>query len=448
MGTAWDPVAEYAARTKKTAAWFERASKSLPGGVTGNVKFFPPYPVYAKRAKGGHLWDLDGNEYIDYMLCFGPLILGHGHPKVLEAVRRQLDSDGTPIFGAPHELEATMAERLKRIFPFAETLRYTNSGLEATLHALRIARGYVGRPKIAKFEGHYHGSYDEVLVSLTPSLKDAGPAAAPMGVPESLSTTPRELEDTIVLPFNDAANMERILRAHRKDLAAVIVEPVQRGFIPAEREFLKALRETTEDLGIVLIFDEIMSGFRMERLGAAATAFGIEPDVMTLGKVIGGGFPLGVFLGNREVLDMVNPATRPKGQRVFHGGTFNGHPTILAAGMATLDVLEEPGTYPRLNRITGRLRDGLNDLFGRRGFDAQAVGPGSTFNVVFAKGPIRDYRDAARADAKRRALFDYGLLARGVHLHPDKPFYTCTAHTEADVDATLRAAEDVLKRMR
>ncbi len=448
MGTAWDPVAEYTARTKKTATWFERASKSLPGGVTGNVKFFPPYPVYAKRAKGSHLWDLDGNEYIDYMLCFGPLILGHGHPKVLEAVRRQLESDGTPIFGPPHELEATMAERLKRIFPFAESLRYTNSGLEATLHALRLARGYVGRPKIAKFEGHYHGSYDEVLVSLAPSLKDAGPATAPVGVPDSLSTTPRELEDTVVLPFNDAANVERILRAHRRDLAAVIVEPVQRGFIPAEREFLKALRETTEDLGIVLIFDEIMSGFRMERLGAAATVFGIEPDVMTLGKIIGGGFPIGVFLGKREVLDVVNPATRPKEQRVFHGGTFNGHPTVLAAGMATLDVLEAPGTYPHLNRVTDRLRDGLNDLFGRLDLDAQAVGPGSTFNVVFAKGPIHDYRDAARADAKRRALFDYGLLARGVHLHPAKPFYTCTAHTEADVDATLRAAEDVLKRMR
>jgi glutamate-1-semialdehyde 2,1-aminomutase len=443
----FDPVAEYTARTKKTAAWFARASKSLPGGVTGNVKFFPPYPVYTERAKGAHLWDLDGNEYIDYMLCFGPLILGHGHPRVLAAVRGQLETDGTPIFGAPHELETKMAERLKRIFPFAETLRYTNSGLEATLHALRIARGFTRRDMIAKFEGHYHGSYDEVLVSLAPPVRAAGPAAAPTAVSESLSTTKAELANTLVLPYNDTANTEKLLKAHRKDLAAVLVEPVQRGFVPGDKEFLEALREVTEDLGIVLIFDEIMSGFRMEEFGAAATTLGIDPDLMTLGKILGGGFPIGAFLGKREILDVVNPVTRAKEARVFHGGTFNGHPTILAAGMATLDVLEEPGTYPYLNRITARLRDGLNGLFERRDEPAQAIGPGSTFNVIFAKGPIRNYRDAAKGDAERRHLFDYGLLTRGVHLHPDKPFYTCTAHSETDVDRTLGTAEDVLRRM-
>ncbi len=444
---AFDPIAEYKARTPKTAAWFERASKSLPGGVTGNVKFYAPYPVYAKRAKGGHLWDLDGNEYIDYMLCFGPLILGHGHPKVVEAIRRQLEEDGTPIFGAPHEGEARMAERLKRIFPFADTLRYTNSGLEATLHALRIARGGKRRQMIAKFEGHYHGSYDEVLVSLAPPVPAAGPAATPLGVPGSLSTTKAELANTLVLPYNDAANTEKLLKAHKDELAAVIVEPVQRGFVPGDKEFLRALRELTEDLDLVLIFDEIMSGFRMEELGAAATTLGIEPGMMTLGKIIGGGYPIGVFLGKREIMDMVNPVTHAGPDRVFHGGTFNGHPTILAAGMATLDVLEQPGTYPYLNRISNRLRDGFNDLFGRLGVPAQALGPGSTFNLVFAKGPVRNYRDAAKADAKMRQALDYGLLARGIHLHPDKPLYTCTAHTDADVERTLAAAEDVLKRM-
>ncbi len=444
----FDPVAEYTARTPKTAAWFERASKSLPGGVTGNVKFFPPYPVYAKRAQGSHLWDLDGNDYVDVMLCFGPLILGHGHPRVLEAIREQLDADGTPIFGAPHENEARMAERLKRIFPFAESVRYTNSGLEATLHAIRASRGHTRRSKIGKFEGHYHGSYDEVLVSLTPPVKDAGPASAPSPVAGSTSTTEEELERVLVLPYNDTEGTTKLLRAHKDEIAAVIVEPVQRGFVPGDKEFLKALRETTEDLGIVLIFDEIMSGFRMEMFGAATTILGIEPDLMTLGKIIGGGYPCGAFLGTREIMDTMNPATRPKEARVFHGGTFNGHPTVLAAGMATLDVLEEPETYPDLNRTTDRFRDGLNGLFDRLGVGAQAIGPGSTFNVVFSKEPIRNYRDAARADAKRRQLFDYGLLARGVHLHPDKPFYTCTAHSDQDIDAILRSAEDVLKRMR
>lgn len=447
MGT-FDPIAEYKARTKKSAAWHAEASRHLPGGVTGNVKFYSPYPVYAKRAKGGHLWDLDGNDYVDYMLCFGPMILGHGHPKVLEAIRKQMDRDGTVIFGPPHELEVRMAERLKRIFPFADLVRFTNSGLEATLHALRIARGVKRHVKIAKFEGAYHGSYDEVLVSLTPTVADAGPSDSPKPMSGSLSTTPAELQGTVVLPLNDLDACNRILRVHRDELAALILEPVQRGFLVADAEFLKGLRETTRELGILLIFDEIMSGFRMEKLGAVQTMVGVDPDLMTLGKIIGGGFPCGAFLGTQEVMDAVNPVTRPADDRVFHGGTFNGHPTVLAAGLATLDVLEEPGTYPYLNKISDQLRDGLNGLFADLHFDAQAVGPGSTFNAVFAKGPLRNYRDAAKADKRLRQLFDYGMLARGIHFHPDKPWYTCTAHTAEDVDRTLTTAEDVLKRMR
>ena len=191
-----------------------------------------------------------------------------------------------------------------------------------------------------------------------------------------------------------------------------------------------------------------MSGFRMEKLGAVQTLVDVKPDLMTLGKIIGGGFPCGAFLGTKELMDAVNPVTRPANDRVFHGGTFNGHPTVLAAGLATLDVLEEPGTYPYLNKVSDQLRDGLDGLFADLRFEAQAVGPGSTFNVVFAKGPLRNYRDAARADKKLRQLFDYGMLARGIHFHPDKPWYTCTAHTAEDVDRTLTAAEDVLKRMR
>ena len=445
---AFDPLAEYQARTKRSAAWHAEASRHLPGGVTGNVKFYAPYPVYAKRARGGHLWDLDGNAYIDYMLCFGPLILGHGHPKVLEAIRKQMDRDGTVIFGPPHELEVRMAERLKRIFPFADLVRFTNSGLEATLHALRIARGVKRRVKIAKFEGAYHGSYDEVLVSLTPSVAEAGPAESPKAVSGSLSTTPAELQGTVVLPLNDLDACNRILKAHKDELAALILEPVQRGFLVAEPGFLKGLRETTTALDILLIFDEIMSGFRMEKLGAVQTLVDVNPDLMTLGKIIGGGFPCGAFLGTQETMDAVNPVTRPAAERVFHGGTFNGHPTVLAAGLATLDVLEEPNTYPYLNRISNQLRDGFNALFADLHVDAQAVGPGSTFNIVFAKGPLRNYRDASKADKKSRQLLDYGLLARGIHLHPDKPLYTCTAHTAEDVDRTLNAAEDVLKHMR
>lgn len=448
MCAGFDPVAEYKARTKKSAEWFEVASRHLPGGVTGNVKFYPPYPVYLKKAKGSHVWDLDGNDYIDYMLCFGPLILGHAHPKVIDAVRKQLDRDGTQIFGAPHELEVRMAERLKKIFPFADAVRFTNSGLEATLHALRVAKGAKKRSRIAKFEGAYHGCYDEVLVSLTPSEDAAGPRAAPQTVSGSYGTSETVINNVQVLPYNDIENTVRILRAHKDDLAALIMEPVQRGFVVPDLEFLKIVRETTRELGIVLIFDEVMSGFRMEKYGGAATVYGIDPDMICLGKIIGGGFPCGAFMGKREIMDMVNPVTRAKNERVFHGGTFNGHPTILAAGMATLDVLEEPKTYPYLNKVSDNLRDGFNDLFGRMGYEAKAIGPGSTFNLVFTKGKIADYRDAAKCDAKLRQKLDFGMLARGLHFHPDKPFYTCTEHSDKDVDQTLKVAEEVLKKMK
>jgi glutamate-1-semialdehyde 2,1-aminomutase len=448
MCAGFDPIAEYKAKTKKSAEWFEVASKHLPGGVTGNVKFYPPYPVYLKKAKGSHVWDLDGNDYIDYMLCFGPLILGHAHPKVIDAVRKQLDRDGTQIFGAPHELEARMAERLKKIFPFADAVRFTNSGLEATLHALRVAKGAKKRSRIAKFEGAYHGCYDEVLVSLTPSEDSAGPRASPQTVSGSYGTSGAVIDNVQVLPYNDIENTVRILKAHKNDLAALIMEPVQRGFVVPDMEFLKIVRETTRELGIILIFDEVMSGFRMEKYGGATTAYGIEPDMICLGKIIGGGFPCGAFMGRRDIMDMVNPVTRAKNERVFHGGTFNGHPTILAAGMATLDVLEEPKTYPYLNKVSDRLRDGFNDLFGRMGFEAKAVGPGSTFNLVFTKGKVADYRDAAKCDSKLRQRLDFGMLARGLHFHPDKPFYTCTEHSEKDVDQTLKVAEEVLKKMK
>lgn len=447
VGAVYDSVAEYKAKTKKSAEWFQIASQHLPGGVTGNVKFYPPYPLYLKKAKGSHVWDLDGNEYIDYMLCFGPLILGHGHPKVVEAVRKQMERDGTYIFGAPHELEARMAERLKRIFPFADAVRFTNSGLEATMHALRVCKGAKKKMRIAKFEGAYHGCYDEVLVSLAPSEELAGPESTPQTVSGSLGTSQNIIQNVQVLPYNDVENTVRLLRAHKNDLSALIMEPVQRGFVVPDIEFLKIVRETTRELGILLIFDEVMSGFRMERMGGACTQYGVEPDLICLGKIIGGGFPAGAFMGKREIMDVVNPATRAKDDRVFHGGTFNGHPTILTAGMATLDVLDDPKTYPYLNRISDRLRNGFNDLFARMKHDAKAIGPGSTFNIVFTKGRISDYRDAAHCDAKLRQKLDFGMMARGLHFHPDKPFYTCTEHTDKDVDHTLKVAEEVLKKM-
>mgnify|MGYP001765348942 CR=1 FL=1 len=448
MPSSYDPMPEYRAKTKKSSEWFEVAQKHMPGGVTGNVKFYPPYPVYLKKARGGHVWDLDDNELIDYMLCFGPHVVGHGHPKVVEAIRSQLASDGSQIFGAPHMMEAKFAERLKSIFPFADTVRFTNSGLEATMHALRVARGYRKKTRFAKFEGAYHGCYDEALCSLAPSEALAGPRNEPKTVAGSYGTSETSVRNVQVLPYNDIENTDKILRAHKDELAAVIMEPVQRGFVVPDIEFLKAVREITSELGIVLIYDEVMSGFRMEVMGGACTQYGIKPDMICLGKIIGGGFPMGAFMGRKDIMDVVNPVTRGKDERVFHGGTFNGHPTVIAAGNATLDILAKPETYPYLNGISDKLRNGFNDLFGRLGFDARAIGPGSTFNIVFTKGKVADYRDAAHADSKTRQKLDYGLLARGLHFHPDKPFYTCTEHTGKDVDQTLKAAEEVMKKIK
>src|SRR4030065_2377587 len=325
MSPGFDPIAEYKAKTKRSAQWFKTASRHLPGGVTGNVKFYPPYPVYLKRAKGSHVWDLDGNEYIDYMLCFGPLILGHGHPKVVEAVRRQIETDGTHIFGAPHELEAKRAERLKGVFPFADLVRFTNSGLEATMHALRVVKGFRKKTKVAKFEGAYHGCYDEALCSLAPAESAAGPRSSPKTVAGSYGTSEATVENVLVLPYNDIENSVKLLRAYKDELAAVIMEPVQRGFVIPDIEFLRVIRETTQEFGLPLIFDEVMSGFRMEVFGGACTQYKVEPDMICLGKIIGGGFPIGAFLGKRESMDMINPASRPKDQRLSYLGTVNRH---------------------------------------------------------------------------------------------------------------------------
>ena len=296
----------YNNRTRSSLKLWQEATKTIAGGVTANVKFFEPYPIFMKKAKGSKLYDVDGNEYIDYCLCFGPLILGHGHPKVVEAIRKQIEEGGTTIYGTPHELEVRMAEKIKKHVPCAEMVRFTNSGLEATLHTIRLARAYTRKEKIAKFEGHYHGAHDYVLVSMTPPIEAAGPANAPNAVPDSAGLPKSILDNTIVLPFNNLQVTEEILEEHKDELAAVILEPVARGFLPPEIEFLRGLRETTEEHGIVLIFDEVMTGFRFG-LSCAQGYFGVIPDLTALGKILGGGLPAGAFAGRRDIMELVSP---------------------------------------------------------------------------------------------------------------------------------------------
>jgi len=441
-----DPKADYRKRTPTSEKLWQQASKVIPGGITANVKYFDPYPIFMKKAKGSKLYDVDGNEYIDYCLCFGPLILGHGHPAVVEAIKKQLDEGGTTVYGTPNEIEVKMANKIKSLVPCAEMVRFTNSGLEATLHAIRAARAYTKREKIAKFEGHYHGAYDSVTISITPPLDQAGPDYAPIPVSNSAGLPRHILENTLVLPFNDLPSTEKLVRKHGNELAAIIIEPVARGFLTPDTDFLKGLRTLTEENGIVLIFDEVMTGFRLG-LGGAQEYFGVIPDMVALGKIVGGGLPAGVFAGKAEIMAVMSPVgSKYPYDHLFHTGTFSGCPAVLAAGLATIEVLEKPGVYNHINWVAEEVKKCMNNVFEDYEIAAQATGVGSMFQCLFTpQKQIRNYRDTAKADAKKRVNFDLELINRGVYVKPGKPFYTCLAHTKADLEKTFEAIKEATK---
>jgi glutamate-1-semialdehyde 2,1-aminomutase len=398
-----------------------------------------------KRANGSKLYDVDGNEYIDYCLSYGPLILGHGYPEVVKAILNQLKESGTSIYGTPHELEMAMAKKIMDLVPCAESVRFTNSGLEATMHTLRLARAFTGRRKVAKFEGHYHGSHDYVTISVTPRLEEAGPKDSPVGVPDSSGFLPSIVENTVVLPFNDLDSTQKLIRKNAEDLAAVILEPAIKGYLAADREFLKGLRETTEDNGIVLIFDEVMTGFRYG-LHCAQGYFGVTPDLVALGKIIGGGLPAGAFAGEKEMMELVSPQRSLKEPRLFHSGTYNGCPTVMAAGLATIGVLERSGSYEHIDGIADALKKGLRSILERESIEAQVVGPSNIFSVLFTPHNVLDYRDIARADSKKRSVFDACLINNGVYIRTTRAFYTSLVHSDTDVEKTLQAAELAAKK--
>jgi glutamate-1-semialdehyde 2,1-aminomutase len=437
-----DVRAKYMKKTPRSEKLWKQGSKLIPGGVMANIKYFDPYPLFMRKAKGSKLYDVDDNEYVDYCLCLGPLILGHGHPAVVKAIKRQLDEGGTTIYGTPHELEVKMAKEMRDLIPCAEMVRFINSGLEATLHAIRTARAYTKRVKMAKFEGHYHGAHDCVAVSVSPPLESAGPEDAPVPVPNSAGLPDYVTENTIVMPFNNSGAVERIIEKHRNELAAVIVEPVMRGFLPAERDFLKTLRTVTEENGIVLIFDEIMTGFRLG-LGGAQERFGVTPDMVALGKVIGGGLPVGAFAGKAEIMELTSPVgAKTPSDRVFHSGTFNGCPTVLAAGLATIKVLKTPSAYAHIDNVAEQVKKCMKDNFESKKIDAQVIGQDSMFQCLFTSNKnVKNYRDIARADAKKRVKFDLELINNGVYLRPGRTYYTSLAHTKADLNKTFKAME-------
>ncbi len=447
----------YVQKTPKSLEFSKVSQHVMPGGVTANIKFFEPYPVVMKKGTGAYLTDIDGNEYIDYLLSYGALMTGHGHPKVLDAIHKQMQEDGTLLFGTPHHLEVKMGQKIQSLYPSMEKIRYTNSGTEATLLSIRLAYAYTGKYKIAKFEGHYHGGYDQVLLSVNPPVDQAGPPRKPKAISESQGLHPNHLENTIILPFNDLEATNDILTTAQDQIAAVILEPIQAGYIPAEQEFMDGLRKITADLGILLIFDEVKTGFRLS-LGGAQELYGIKPDLTALGKVVGGGFPFGIVGGKEEILNRSAPSaaadvfdssqSKHSGARdvLFHSGTYNGHPTVLAAGLATIEILEQE--IQQVFKRTTQLKKGINKLLSAKGIHSKTVGRGSIFNLIITdKENIKNYRDLQKSNFALRKEIDYHLLAQGIYTKPLNRYSLSTVHGEKEIEKTLEAYRKTLQKL-
>ncbi len=419
---------------------FARAKAVIPGGVSSPVRAFKAVggtPLFLARAQGARVFDEDGRSYVDYVGSWGPMILGHAHPSILEAIAGAA-ARGTS-FGAPCALEVELAERIVRHVPSVERVRFVSSGTEATMSALRVARGFTGRHKILKFDGCYHGHADSLLVA-------AGSGVATLAIPGSPGVPAGTVADTLVAPFNDAAAVEAAFAAHGAELAAVIVEPVcgNMGTVAPRPGFLEGLRELTRKNGTILIFDEVMTGFRLA-LGGAQRLYGVRPDMTCLGKIVGGGLPAAAYGGRAEIMTTV----APEGP-VYQAGTLSGNPLAMAAGLTALELLAEPGIYERLEAKSARLEEGLREAARSARAPVTINRVGSMITAFFCDGPVLDYASAATSDTTRFARFFHAMLEAGVYLPPAQfeAAFVSLAHGEAEIDATVRAAEQAFRAAR
>jgi glutamate-1-semialdehyde 2,1-aminomutase len=436
----------YRSRTTASKALFETAGKYLPGGVAANGKYLPPYPIYMLGGQGAEMVDIDHNRYIDLLMGAGVHILGHSPEQVLRAVHKQLDI-GVHYY-LPAEQEVKLAEKVCQLMPSVDMVRFLNSGSESTLMAIRAARAYRKRPKIVKFEGNFHGQHDTVLVSTLAVEGDPGsprPHLDSAGIPENVK------DNVIILPFNDPETAIRQIRANADELGGVIVEPVSAfglGVVPADVDFLKALRQVTTETGVVLIFDEVVTNFRIA-LGGAAEYFGIQPDLVCLGKILGGGFAIGGFGGRAEIMDKV---VTPKvglwdlSEQIFQSGCFSGNPVSMTAGLAVLEELEKGTAHPYINKLTENLCHGMNSLGERLGIPLLATHLASIFQFHFTTSELRNKRDAMKANKQAAGLFHLGLRAHGI-MASAHPLFMSTAHNQSHVDKVLDVSETVLKQM-
>jgi glutamate-1-semialdehyde 2,1-aminomutase len=411
------------------------AGRYLAGGGLGLFVLPPELNLVVARAQGAHLWDVAGREYIDYHLGSGPMLLGHAHPAVAAAVAAQLPKGTTYYF--LNEPEITLAQKLVEAIPCADVVHYVGSGTEATFYALRIARAFTGRNKIMKFEGAWHGMHDYGLWGTVPTA----PSDYPRARPDSVGVPPQAGESVLVAPFNETDQAVAMIERHAHELAAVIVEPLQRVLLP-EPGFLAALREVTRRHGIVLIFDEIVTGFRIA-WGGAQQKYGTVPDLACYGKAVSGGFPLAAIAGSAEVMAVLDARSQPRANVVWATNTLNGNPVCAAAGCAALDALAQPGTYERLGAIGSRLRAGLVEAGARHGFTVQAPGEDAVFGVRFtARRPLRTWMDLTTADKDLGLRWSLELLRRGLLVNPNEKFYISLAHSDDDVTQTLEIAEE------
>jgi glutamate-1-semialdehyde 2,1-aminomutase len=422
-------------RDHSTAA-FARARALIPGGVNSPVRAFKGVggtPVFMRSGSGCRLTDLDGNEYIDYVMSWGPLILGHAHPAIVEAVQRAA-IHGTS-FGTPTEAETELAELVFEMVPSIERVRFCSSGTEATMSALRLARGFTHRDTVVKFSGCYHGHADAFLIS-------AGSGALTLGTPDSLGITGGTVRDTIVLPYNDLEALEAAFAAEPATIACVIIEPYagNMGLVLPMPGYLAAVRELCTRYGALLIFDEVMTGFRVAP-GGVQEREGVCPDLTTLGKIIGGGLPVGAFGGRADIMNQLAPLGA-----VYQAGTLSGNPLAMAAGIATLRALREPEVYARLDALGARFTEGMDDLFTRQGVAHQSNNRGSMTGFFFTAEPVTDLASAKTSDTAFYARFFHAMLDRGIYLAPSQfeAGFLSLAHDEAAIDETIAAAEDAL----
>ena len=421
--------------TSRNQQLFERSQRLIPGGVNSPVRAFRSVggtPVFFKRGLGAHLWDEDDKEYIDYIGSWGPMILGHAHPEVIQAV--QAAAENSLSFGAPTALELEMAERIIELVPSMEQVRLVSSGTEATMSAIRLARGYTGRNKILKFEGCYHGHADSLLVK-------AGSGALTFGQPSSAGVPPELAAHTLTLPYNDNAAVEQLFAQIGSEIACVIVEPVvgNMNLIVPQNGFLQVLRDQCTKHGAVLIFDEVMTGFRVA-LGGAQQLYGITPDLTTLGKVIGGGLPVGAFGGRHDIMHCLAPLGP-----VYQAGTLSGNPVAVSAGLATLKLIQVPGFHERLSAQTGKLVDGLAAAAREAGVAFSAQHVGGMFGLYFSARCPTSYDEVMQSDKEAFNRFFHGMLDEGIYLAPSafEAGFVSAAHTDLDIEKTIAAAKKV-----